>query len=175
MQEKDNYQIQRADNNQIPEMHVLIMQVWEGVENKDLFVIDGTTIEWLQRIMDGKGFGVTARTPEGELAGLLIVCFPGADEDNMGWDIGLKEEELARVVHMDTAVVAEKHRGHGLERRMLEYAENCLKGTQYRYLMATVSPDNPPSLRSGERIGYHVVMTKEKYGGYLRHILLKEI
>lgn len=175
MNQMDGYRIQKADPFEIPLLHKLIMQVWEEMENKDLFVVENTTEEWLRTYLDGRGFGVTARNQDGELAGLLIVCFPGEDEDNLGRDIGIPETELAKVVHMDTSVVAANHRGHGLEQRMLEYAEICLTGSGYRYLMATVSPDNPASLHSLEKAGYHVVLTKEKYGGYLRHILLKII
>lgn len=171
---EDHYQIQKTDAEEARELHTLIMQVWEEMPDKELFVVDGTTIDWITSCLKEKGFGITVRTSQGELAGVLIVYFPGENVDNLGREIGLSGEALTQVAHMDTAVVAKAHRGHGLERRMVEYAEDCLKGTKYRYLMATVSPDNPASLRSLEKNGYRVMMTKEKYGGYQRDILLKD-
>ena len=83
------------------------------------------------------------------------------------------EAELDRVALMDVAAVLPEHRGHGLERRMLLWAEEQLPA-RFDRLMCTVSPANPASLHSIERSGYRAVLTKEKYGGHLRHIMLKE-
>lgn len=41
--------------------------------------------------------------------------------------------------------------------------------------MCTVHPENYYSRNNVIRQGYEVVLTKEKYGGYIRDILLKKL
>ena len=172
----DQYRIQKADPTEAPELYRLMRTVWERLENKDLFAVEGMDLEWFRKFLDPRrGFCVTARSETGELAGILMVCRPMEDDDNLGLDVGMTSEQRLRVVHMETAAVLPEHRGHDLERRMLAFAEEKLQGTDTRYLMATISPFNPPSLRAAERLGYQVLLTKEKYGGHLRHILIKGI
>ena len=42
---------------------------------------------------------------EGRLAAVFSIICPGLREFNLGYEIGLTEEELRRVTHMDTAAV----------------------------------------------------------------------
>ncbi|MBR6028313.1 MAG: GNAT family N-acetyltransferase [Clostridia bacterium] len=170
----DGYRLALAAPSEAEAMFALMREVWAGLADKDVFAVGEMPIDFFTSCLNGGGFGVTARTEAGELAGMLIVCYPGLTPENLGYDIGLTEEELPRVCNMDTACVAPAHRGHRLERRMLLFAEEALAGTPYRHLMCTISPHNTPSLRSAEALGYRVAATKEKYGGFLRHVLIKE-
>ena len=74
---------------------------------------------------------------------------------------------------MDSASVHPSHRGHGLESRMITFAETLLDTSQYCYSFATVAPKNFASLKSLERNGYQVMVTKEKYGGFVRCVMMK--
>ena len=60
-------------------------------------------------------------------------------------------------------------------KKLLKYAENLIDPTRYTYLLATVSPDNIPSMKTLTKLGYEVMMTKEKYEGVLRNIMMKKI
>lgn len=87
--------------------------------------------------------------------------------------IPLTHANLNRVLHMDSASVLPSHRGHGLERSMIAYAETLVDISKYYYSFATVAPENTASLKSLEKNGYKIVTTKEKYGGFNRYILMK--
>ena len=87
----------------------------------------------------------------------------------------LPPEELCLVAHAETTCVLPKARGNHLERRMIAYAESFIDPLQHKYLMATISPDNPASYKSAEANGYKHIKTKEKYGGVLRRIYMKEL
>lgn len=175
-----NFEIHRSTEHEIESMLCLIRSVHEQLPQKEWFVIDddANTAELLKT---GKSRGyVAAEAETGELAGLFIVNFPGTAEHNLGYDVfspdsGFSEEVLSQIVHMDTAVVAPAYRGHGLQRKMIEFAENDLKTTGYHILMCTVHPRNRFSLDNALALGYRIMVTKEKYGGYLRHVLMKEI
>lgn len=87
--------------------------------------------------------------------------------------IPLTAENLNRVLHMDSSSVHPNHRGHGLERRMIAYAETLVDTSNYHYSFATVAPKNFASLKSLEKNGYQVMVTKEKYGGLVRCVMMK--
>ncbi len=170
----DSYILARAVPEDSDTMYRLLREVYEGLDNKDLFAVETATPAWIQEHISEKGLSVIARTSAGELAGILIVDIPGRDTENLGYDIGLTGSALDRVAHIDIACVAAAHRGHRLEQRMLKYAEDLLPAADWPFLMCTISPDNAPSLRCAEKSGYRIVHTGFKYGGHLRHTLLKE-
>lgn len=171
---EDGYTLEKTDESTADLFYKLVRSVWEGVEDKNTFSVQTMGPDWYERHMRAPGFGVLARDEKGNAAGILIVVEPDEEEHNLGYDIRLPEEELPRVIHMDTSAVLPEHRGHRLEQRMLLFAEECLKGTPYTHMLCTISPDNPASLKSAERIGYRAVATKVKYGGMIRRILRKD-
>lgn len=174
----------------------LIQRVWEEMEVKEWFVADSPE-EVKKMLTDKRGFGYLAvESTRGNLAGVFLVEFPGLSGENLGRDVKAKErskssyragenkanteleteeEQLCRTAHMDTAAVLKEYRGNHLQYRLMQKAEEKLKGLGYRYLMCTIHPENRYSLENAERLGYRVVAQKEKYGGYLRNILQKEI
>ena len=139
----------------------LMHGVWEAMENKDLFAVDDLDAEWIrERLLLSGSFGIAARTPSGELAGMLLVCCYGDDEENLGHDLGYPSETWRQICNFECAAVLPEHRGHGLERRMFAFAEELLRGTDIRTMAMTVSPDNPASLKSALKACFQVVLTK---------------
>ncbi len=162
-----------ATMEQAPEICDLMRKVYESMEDRSLFVCDDE--EFVRRHISSEGFTVLAVTGSSEIVGCFILRFPGNSADNLGRDIGLPERALAQVVHMESCVVSPAFRGQGLQLAMLQFAESLLDNNKYRYLMATVSPNNPASFRTFEKNGYRVAAVKEKYGGFPRRIYLKEL
>lgn len=160
-----------ATKEDAAEIGRVMQKVYERMDNKTLFVPSGP--EEILAHIETEGFTVGAYDPQGKMAGNFIVRYPMDAEDNLGRDLGLPEEELCKVAHMESAVVLPEYRGHHLQIRMLQYAESLIDRQRFCYFMATVSPDNPASYRSMEANGYQHVMTKEKYGGLLRRIYCK--
>lgn len=89
--------------------------------------------------------------------------------------IPLTHANLNRVLHMDSASVLPSHRGHGLERSMIAYAETLVDISKYYYSFATVAPENTASLKSLEKNGYQVLVIKEKYDGVIRCVMMKKL
>ena len=170
----DGYRLTQEDERMAGLFYGIVRSVWEELPDKSLFAVEKMGPDWYERNLRLPGFGVLARDASGAPAGVLIAVVPDGGEENLGRDAGLPEEALPRVIHMDTAAVLPQHRGHRLEARMLAFAEECLAGTPYVHMLCTISPDNAPSLRSAQRLGYRVAATKEKYGGRLRCVLRKD-
>lgn len=160
-----------ASIEQADEIHTLMQTVHDRMDNKTLYVCDD--LAYVKSHIEDNGFTVIACNEASEIVGCFMVRYPGLSEDNLGMDIGLNQEELNQVVHMESAVVLPQYRGLGLQLAMLRYAEEMLDTSKYKYLMATVSPDNPWSYHSLEKNGYELKLIKEKYGGFMRRIYLK--
>ena len=108
---------------------------------------------------------------EGRLAAVFSIIRPGLRDFNLGYEIGLPEEELLRVIHMDTAAVHPDFRGRGLQRKMMFEAEKALQG---RILLCTIHPDNRYSLQNALVLGYRIERKVARYGS-VRYILRKDI
>lgn len=150
----------------------LIYDVRDSMSNKEWFYVDpadkirewmanGTMRLWVA--MDGN-----------RLAGAFDILIPGLGEDNYGHDLGFSEEELMRVINMDTAAVHPDYRGQGLQKKMMQEAEKEIRGAGKRILLCTVHPENRFSLKNVLDQGYIIQKKLEKYGS-VRYILRKDI
>lgn len=171
------FEFVKASLESLPGMLDLLRLICETMENPEWFKAGEE--DFFRSCLEESGFTIAARPVIGTepevLAGFFSVHFPGLGDHNMGRYLGMPDDGLLKVVHMDTAVVAPAYRGHHLQARMLDAAEEHLSHLPYRYLMATVHPDNHYSLQNMQSRGYRIVDTRNMYGGVVRHVLLKEI
>ena len=111
-----------------------------------------------------------------EIAGFLMVDFPGIDAHNLGTYLSMSDAQLAKVAHMDSVVILPKYRGNGLQHKLVETAERIIKKeTDYRILLATVHPENVYSLRNATDRGFRAAKEVTAYGTYQRYVMIKEI
>ena len=171
MAEELKISVARTDDAEL--IHGVMKEAYDRLSDKSLYVCD--SLEHVMRHINTDGFALKVSNGKDAIVGCLIVRYPGMAPDNLGRDVGLPESDLQCVVHMETAVVLPEYRGHKLQERMLCWAESSIDRDRFRYLLATVSPDNPASFKSLERCGYRVILTKEKYGGLPRRVYLKTI
>lgn len=169
------FNIEKASQEDACLFAEIILKVWEEMEQKEWFVADAPDYT-REKLLEGKGMGYKAVEAEnGMPAGVFLVTIPGESEENLGNDLGMPLSERQKVAHMETAVVLSRYRGNHLQYRMMQEGEGDLRQRGYRYLMCTIHPENTYSLSNALKQGYQIMATKEKYGGYLRHILLKNI
>lgn len=153
----------------------IIREVWQALPQKEWYMADNE--EYTYRMLStGRGMGYKAVDKKtGQTAGVFMAVLPGVGPENMGHDAGLPQEELSMVAHMDSVAVLPRYRGHRLQRRLMETAQEDLRRQGCRYLMCTVHPDNCYSRNNVIGQGYESVTIKEKYGGHIREIFLKRI
>ena len=145
----------------------------QAMEQKEHFICDN--LEYVKDILSGQGFAVVACDTNDTIVGNLLVKYPGLNEENLGYDVSLSTEKLHKVLHMDSSTVLPRHRGRGLEAKMIVYAESLVDTSLYQYSFATVAPENIASLKSLKKNGYEVMVTKEKYGGLMRCVMMKTL
>ena len=71
--------------------------------------------------------------------------------------MNLKEKDLERVAHMEIAMVDKKFRGRGLQKKLMEVAEDRLELLGFRWLMGTAHPENVYSVHNFQKLGYEIV------------------
>ena len=178
------FEIIRAVPEDIEELTYIMETVTEGMEKKEWFISDDRDyiekrISSIPIAKEDLGFILKAVTQvEGKtrIAGFFMADFPGATERNLGTYLDMGKAVMSRVAHMDSVVILPEFRGHKLQYRFLEAAEEVLlKETEYRTLLTTVHPQNQYSLKNVLSMGYEVAAEVMKYGIYRRYILKKEI
>ena len=153
----------------------LIHQVWEELPHKDWFAIDEPG--YLSRILSLESTLVfEACTTDGQLAAVCILVQPESEEENLGQYAHLPRSEWHQVMHVDMAATLPAYRGHSLQCRLMAHAANFVcRNMDTLHLMATVHPDNLPSRRSMEKLGYTCVAQTTLYGGLPRCVYWKKL
>ncbi|OCA87163.1 benzoate transporter [Pseudobacillus wudalianchiensis] len=148
--------------------------VIETLENKD--ILQPLSYEEFQYILEGKGLMVGTFADK-KLIAFRALLVPPLDEEHLGRDIGLTEEELSSVIYQEISNVHPHYRGNGLQKLLAQCIMKELEtlDQQYKYVCCTVAPFNIPSLKDKFAQGMEMATLKEKYGSRLRYVFVKEL
>ena len=156
----------------IPDILRMIREIYSELPNKEWFSLDSDE-EVTSYMMTG-GFGLKAMC-DGRLAGVFIARTKNLGDENLGYDLKFDEEQRKQSAHMEIAMVRSAYRGNGLQKKLMEAAEEQLRSAGFRWLMGTAHPDNVYSVHNFEQLGYKLVTKALKYGGLPRYIFCKKI
>lgn len=143
--------------------------VKDGMTQEDWFFLDPD--EEVREMMERDAVDIWLAEDGDRIAAVFCIVYPGLEAFNIGYDLGFSEENLSRVVHMDTAAVHPDYRGRGLQKRMMAHAEGELQG---KILLCTIHPDNLYSLNNALKLGYTIEKKTQRYGS-IRYILRKDL
>jgi ribosomal protein S18 acetylase RimI-like enzyme len=110
-----------------------------------------------------------------ELVGFHIASFPGLDEENLGVDIGIKQEELLQVAQVGPLAVHPDHRKRGLFSKLLEKHLQVIEEMGYKHICATVAPANYPSIKGFIDNGFAIKQLKMKFNNLLRYVMYLDL
>ncbi|WP_436865126.1 GNAT family N-acetyltransferase [Bacillus fungorum] len=132
--------------------------------------------EEFQYILEGNGMMIGAFI-ENELIAFRALLVPPIDDEHLGLDIGLSESELHRVIYQEISNVHPNCRGNGMQKILANVIMDELQkeDSKYDYVCCTVAPFNIPSLKDKFAQGMAIAALKEKYGGSLRYVFVKEL
>ncbi|WP_158095336.1 GNAT family N-acetyltransferase [Collinsella sp. An2] len=169
----DVIHIEKASLKDAETIAELMFIAQEAASCKDFYVVSGLSrVEWK---LQNNSFAYLAKDGE-KVVGFYIFEMPGLDSnENLGYDIGLGEDELKRVLCMDSVAVLPEYRGLGLQRKMADLGEREGMRRGYDIFVATADPRNTPSVRNFIFGGYDIVLVKESYysEGVPRALFLK--
>ncbi len=169
------FKITRAGLKDTELIAAVIAESYDALENKDWFLADDA--DYVRDLLSA-GSGIVWLASEavsGRTAGIFMAAFEGETDKCLGWDIGFSAAQCRECATMDSVAVLPEYRGFHLQYQLMQQGEQELAAMGFRYLMATVHPDNHPSKNTMLLLGYRVMRTMIKYDGYLRDVMLKEL
>ncbi|WIY61658.1 GNAT family N-acetyltransferase [Bacillus arachidis] len=173
-QNEQNFQVTTLSLNHVEEILSLQDIIIEALENKDR--LQPLTLEEFQYILNSNGMMIGAFAGD-QLIAFRALLVPPIDEDHLGLDIGLTHEELERVIYQEISNVHPDYRGNGMQRILAKVIMKKLQQAdgKFDYVCCTVAPFNIPSLKDKFAQGMEIAALKEKYGGSMRYVFVKEL
>ncbi|MEN1970395.1 GNAT family N-acetyltransferase [Lentibacillus sp. N15] len=129
--------------------------------------------EEFTRILTGNGLMVGVFI-DGIMVAFRAMLKPEIDDAHLGIDAGLEKAELPKVIYSEISSVDPDYRGNALQNYMGKLLMKEINKQQYRYVCATVSPINVPSIKDKFSLRMEVVALKEKYTGLMRYIFMRD-
>jgi hypothetical protein len=168
------YGVRTLYSGDLPEILRVQDVVFDQLEKKE--ILQPLTREEFLYILEGKGLMIGAFDGD-QLIAFRALLVPPIDEEHLGLDIGLREEQLPEVIYQEISNVLPAYRGNGLQKTLAKVIMGELtKGNHpYRYICCTVAPFNIPSLKDKFAQGMHIAALKAKYGGLLRYVFVKDL
>lgn len=164
----------RVGRERLREAYEIVNKVDQGMNVPEWFVAESYE-EFDFWMNEERGILYLAVDEDENVGAMFFAILPGLHPDNLGYDLNMEEEQLKLCAMMDTAAVLPGVRGHHLQYEMMQHAEADLREMGYKYLLCTVHPENVFSRSNVMKQGYEKLLTKEKYGGFLRDIWMKQI
>jgi len=127
-------------------------------------------------ILNERGLMVGAYAGE-EMIGFRALLIPEIDEEHLGYDIGLPEEELPKVIYQEISVVLPAFRGNRLQQKLADVIMKELPRLpgNFRYVCCTVAPMNIPSLKDKFSQDMYIAALTKKYGSKERYVCVKDL
>ncbi|MGX9132992.1 GNAT family N-acetyltransferase [Rummeliibacillus sp. JY-2-4R] len=166
------YKVKVLTLAQLPQLEKLQTEVIEALSDEN--TLQPLSEEEFTYILDGHGLMIGIYVGE-EIIAFRALLEPPIDDEHLGRDCGLSEEELSRVLYQEISNVSPRYRGYGLQKKMAQIIMEQIDLSKYDYICSTVKPMNIPSLKDKFSQGQQVKGLKEKYGHKLRYIFFKNL
>lgn len=174
-QKEQTYNVKELSMEHVEQILSLQNIVIEALENKD--TLQPLTLGEYEYILTGNGLMIGAFVDEDLIAFRALLAPPVDDDEHLGLDIGLQKNELHRVIYQEISNVHPTCRGNGLQKILANVIMNQLtqENSKYDYVCCTVAPFNIPSLKDKFAQEMEITALKEKYGGRLRYVFMKDL
>ena len=156
----------------IPVIEKLQQEVYESLPDQS--ILQPLTTEEFEYILQGNGLMIGAYV-EDELIGFRALLNPPIDDEHLGYDCGIAEDQLHRVLYQEISNVSPNYRGYGLQKTLATIVMKEIDLTSYDYVCSTVKPYNIPSLKDKFSQGLLIKGLKVKYVDKLRYIFYKDL
>ena len=151
--------------------NILLLQeeIFNGLSDKELYADSGK--ESFIKCIKETGRIIGCFNSNEELIAMGVYEAFGFEDENYGYDLNIRGDELLKVCQIESTVVKLQYRGNGLQNIICDMLEEQGRKENMKIVGATVSPKNPYSLNTFLKRGFTIEDEKIKYGGYNRYIL----
>ncbi len=167
-----SYEVRFLDKDALGEMLNLQEIIAQSLSSPEIFRLHDAEYFWSLLESERSIIGVIA---DRRLIAYSLIYIPGEGAQNLGRDLGMPEEDLKLVAHLQAAAVHPAYRGNGLQRRMGAAHLKVIEEMGFEHVLCTVSPKNPISLRNVLSNGFVIRCLKPKFEGIWRYIMYKNI
>ncbi len=169
------YTVGILNEKHLPQVMALQEVIVQNLQQPDL--LHSFSRDFMKQHMEERGV-VLGVFVQNRLIAFRNLYYPelGDKEWNLGLDLGLAEEELAKVANLQLVCVHPRYRGNGLALKMNQISLGLLRqrGT-HPHVCATVSPYNIWNIPVLLASGFHIAKLKSKYGGKIRYIVYQDL
>ena len=171
---EEDYYMLKLHMAHFDELMDLQKAVMESMDKKELYA--GLSAQEIRNMLCDDGGVLIGAFVKEKMIAFYGAYFPGSNSDNLGKDLGIPKEDFNSVIHLEGAGVHPGYQGNSLQKTMnVVCFREAMKLGQFRYICATVSPYNYPSLDHLFTAGLYIRDIKKKYGGMLRYICCRDI
>ena len=165
--------IVRMEISDLPQILAFQQEIYQNLPDKDiLFPLPQEDWEYLMN----HGFTLAVFPEESDRLAYLIGCLYPKREENLGLDVGLRDDELDQVGQLEIAMASPDFRGYHMHSRMCSVCVDLFKQDgRTRFILSTVSPRNLPSLKALQSAGLQPLVEKEKYVCNLWYVMFRAI
>lgn len=150
----------------------LQQKVWEALPVRS--VLEPLSTAEYEYILNDDGLMIGVFANDELIAFRALVC-PQIDDEHLGYDCGIPEEKLSRVLYQEISNVSPDYRGYNLQKKMAKWIMDEIDLERYDYVCSTVQPLNIPSLKDKFSQNLLVKALKIKYVDKLRYVFFKDL
>ena len=156
----------------LPAILTLQQKVYEALPDQN--ILQPLSTEEFEYILQGNGLMIGAYV-ENELIGFRALLNPPVDDEHLGYDCAIPEEQFHRVLYQEISNVSPHYRGYGLQKTLASIVMKEIDLDSFDYVCSTVKPYNIPSLKDKFSQGLVIKGLKIKYVDKLRYIFYKDL
>ncbi|MGE7842536.1 GNAT family N-acetyltransferase [Lysinibacillus sp. NPDC093712] len=156
----------------LPAIQKLQQEVYETLADQS--ILQPLTTEEFEYILQGNGLMVGAYV-NNALIGFRALLNPPIDDEHLGYDCGIAEDQFHRVLYQEISNVSPHYRGYGLQKTLATIVMNEIDLDCYDYVCSTVKPYNIPSLKDKFSQSLVIKGLKIKYVDKLRYVFYKNL
>ncbi|RBP37594.1 hypothetical protein [Garciella nitratireducens] len=142
-----NYNISYLDVSYIDKMMELKELIMKRLENPEIFISASKKVILEDVLKPGKGLAIGVFV-EGELIAYRTVKFSGEIIQKMVNKLEFFQEDMDKIVYLQSTVVHPNFRGNALQIKTLKIILDLSLQKGYKYVTATISPYNYHSLKN---------------------------
>ncbi|UED80635.1 GNAT family N-acetyltransferase [Lysinibacillus sp. CD3-6] len=166
------FYVTKLQMQHLPAIEKLQQEVYEALPDQS--ILQPLTTEEFEFILQGNGLMIGAYVDKA-LIGFRALLNPPIENEHLGYDCGIAEDQFHRVLYQEISNVSPHYRGYGLQKTLATIVMNEIDLDSYDYVCSTVKPFNIPSLKDKFSQGLVIKGLKIKYVDKLRYIFYKNL
>lgn len=170
----ENLRLRKLTPSDLKQILQLQQIVHDFLDDKSLCVI--LKVEEIEELLVDETGLTVGMFHDDKLIGFHSALIPGKRNDNLGYELNLRDDVIDLIFHLEICLIHPNYRGYALQTKMSRWLiEQLQQNERSRYLCETAAPHNYGSVKNTLAIGALIVQLKRMYGGLDRYIFFQDL